>query len=191
MRPFILWFAPRWVIATGGYVSAPIILATLILRMLRLSPTRVFLHEQNSIPGQLNALLGRWVDRVLLTFPQTLSFFPKNGVLVGYPIRQSIALKPREEALAHLPFQVPPGTPGGVRVRRFSGSPHHQSVVGRRLAPPDCPPGSLVYHPRHGSCQIYMSTMPPPIRKGGWKRPFQQEQKALLGDFLLPAGLFS
>jgi len=102
-------FAPRWVIATGGYVSAPIILATLLLRIVGLSPTKIFLHEQNSIPGQLNAFLGRWVDRVFLTFPQTLSFFPRNGVLVGYPIRQSIVLKPREEALAHLPFQVPPG----------------------------------------------------------------------------------
>jgi UDP-N-acetylglucosamine--N-acetylmuramyl-(pentapeptide) pyrophosphoryl-undecaprenol N-acetylglucosamine transferase len=103
----LLWFAPRWVIATGGYVSAPIILATLILRTLRVSPTKVFLHEQNSIPGQLNVFLGRWVDRVLLTFPQTLSFFPGNGVLVGYPIRHSVVLKPREEALAHLSFQVP------------------------------------------------------------------------------------
>jgi UDP-N-acetylglucosamine--N-acetylmuramyl-(pentapeptide) pyrophosphoryl-undecaprenol N-acetylglucosamine transferase len=105
----LLWFAPRWVIATGGYVSAPIILATLILKMLRISPTKVFLHEQNSIPGQLNVLLGRWVDRVLLTFPQTLSFFPGNGALVGYPIRHSVTLKPREEALQHLPFQVPEG----------------------------------------------------------------------------------
>jgi UDP-N-acetylglucosamine--N-acetylmuramyl-(pentapeptide) pyrophosphoryl-undecaprenol N-acetylglucosamine transferase len=105
----LLWFGPRWVIATGGYVSAPIILATLILRLLRISPTKVFLHEQNSIPGQLNVLLGRWVDRVLLTFPQTLSFFPGNGVLVGYPIRHSVTLKPREEALRHLPFQVPEG----------------------------------------------------------------------------------
>jgi UDP-N-acetylglucosamine--N-acetylmuramyl-(pentapeptide) pyrophosphoryl-undecaprenol N-acetylglucosamine transferase len=104
---FLIWFAPRWVIATGGYVSAPIILATLLLRMIGLSPTKVFLHEQNSIPGQLNAFLGRWVDRVLLTFPQTLPFFPKNGVLVGYPIRHSITVKPREEAFAHLPFLVP------------------------------------------------------------------------------------
>lgn len=107
---FILFkFAPRWVIATGGYVSAPVILAVLVLRSLRLSPTKVFLHEQNSIPGQLNAVLGRWVDRVLLTFPQTLSFFPKNGVVVGYPIRHSIVLKPREEVLASLPFKVPEG----------------------------------------------------------------------------------
>jgi len=107
---FILFgFAPRWVIATGGYVSAPIILATLLLRTLRISPTKVFLHEQNSVPGQLNAFLGRWADRVLLTFPQTLTFFPKNGVVVGYPIRYSISPKSREEALSTLPCKIPDG----------------------------------------------------------------------------------
>lgn len=107
---FILFrFAPKWVIATGGYVSAPVIVAALVLRAFRLAPTRVYLHEQNSIPGQLNAVLGRWVDRVLLTFPQTLSFFPKNGVVVGYPIRHSISPKAREEALGNLSFRVPEG----------------------------------------------------------------------------------
>ncbi|HOV85135.1 MAG TPA: glycosyltransferase [Syntrophobacteraceae bacterium] len=106
---YLLIFAPRWVIATGGYVSAPVILAALILRTLRVSPAKVFLHEQNSIPGQLNGLLGRYVDRVLLTFPQTLSFFPRNGVVTGYPIRKSIAVKPRQEALESLPFRIPDG----------------------------------------------------------------------------------
>lgn len=105
----LFWFAPRWIIATGGYVSAPVILASLVLRLFRICPTTIFLHEQNSIPGQLNAVLGKWVDRVLLTFPQTVSFFPRNGVVVGYPIRHSITLVPREEAFSRLSFKVPEG----------------------------------------------------------------------------------
>lgn len=105
----LMRFAPRWIIATGGYVSAPVILAAILLRACRIAPCKVFLHEQNSIPGQLNALLGRWVNRVLLTFPQTLAFFPRNGVVVGYPIRHSIAQVPRDEALSRLPFSIPPG----------------------------------------------------------------------------------
>lgn len=102
-------FAPKWVIATGGYVSAPVIAASLILKKLRIAPVLIFLHEQNSIPGQLNALMGRWVDRVLLTFPQTLTFFPKNGVVAGYPIRHSIVAIPQAKALENLQFKVPPG----------------------------------------------------------------------------------
>lgn len=102
-------FAPHWVIATGGYVSAPIIIAAIILKTLGFASVKVLLHEQNSVPGQLNALLGRWVDKVLLTFPQTLSFFPRNGVVVGYPIRTSIVPRPRQLALENLPFSVSNG----------------------------------------------------------------------------------
>jgi UDP-N-acetylglucosamine--N-acetylmuramyl-(pentapeptide) pyrophosphoryl-undecaprenol N-acetylglucosamine transferase len=101
-------FAPRWIIATGGYVSAPVIIAAVVLKKLRIARLRIFLHEQNSIPGQLNSLMGRWVDRVLLTFPQTLSFF-SNATLVGYPIRHSIVPLTREEARKRLCFEIPPG----------------------------------------------------------------------------------
>lgn len=105
----LLTFSPRWVVATGGYVSAPIICAGLLLRLLRIAPVKLFLHEQNSVPGQLNAFLGRWVDRVMLTFPQTQSHFPRNGVVVGYPVRHSIQLKPRDEALGSISFPIPEG----------------------------------------------------------------------------------
>jgi len=101
-------FAPKWVIATGGYVSAPVIAAAIILKKLRIASVQIFLHEQNSIPGQLNALMGRWVDKVLLTFPQTLSFFPKNGAVVGYPIRHSIVAIPPDKARENLQFKIPP-----------------------------------------------------------------------------------
>ncbi len=101
-------FAPRWIVASGGYVSAPIVFSALLLRLLGIAPTRIFVHEQNSVPGLLNAAIGRWADRVLLTFPQTLALFPKNGVVVGYPVRHSIVLKTREEASANLSFEIPP-----------------------------------------------------------------------------------
>lgn len=103
----LVHYCPRWVIATGGYVSAPTVLVAVVLGRLRIAPVKVFLHEQNSVPGQMNALMGRWVNRVLLTFPQTKSYFPKNGAVVGYPVRQSIVLRDRAEALGNLDFEVP------------------------------------------------------------------------------------
>ncbi len=99
-------FAPKWIIATGGYVSAPVIIAAVLLKKLKIARIQIFLHEQNSIPGQLNGLMGRWVDKVLLTFPQTLSFFP-NATVVGYPIRHSIVPMPPEQARERLSFKIP------------------------------------------------------------------------------------
>jgi UDP-N-acetylglucosamine--N-acetylmuramyl-(pentapeptide) pyrophosphoryl-undecaprenol N-acetylglucosamine transferase len=104
----LIEFAPKWIIATGGYVSAPVIIAAIVLKELKIARVRIFLHEQNSIPGQLNALMGRWVDKVLLTFPQTLSFFP-NATVVGYPIRHSIVPIPPEQARERLSFEIPQG----------------------------------------------------------------------------------
>jgi UDP-N-acetylglucosamine--N-acetylmuramyl-(pentapeptide) pyrophosphoryl-undecaprenol N-acetylglucosamine transferase len=101
-------FAPKWIVATGGYVSAPVIMAAVLLKKLKIARVKVFLHEQNSIPGQLNALMGKWVDKVLLTFPQTLSFFP-NAAVVGYPIRHSIVPLRAEEARERLSFPIPEG----------------------------------------------------------------------------------
>ncbi len=102
-------FRPHWIIATGGYVSAPIAMAGFVLKAFGIGPVKIFLHEQNSVPGQMNLFLGRYADRVFLTFPQTLAYFPKNGCVVGYPVRHSILEIPREEARQRLSFPLPEG----------------------------------------------------------------------------------
>jgi UDP-N-acetylglucosamine--N-acetylmuramyl-(pentapeptide) pyrophosphoryl-undecaprenol N-acetylglucosamine transferase len=102
-------FRPDVIIGTGGYVSAPVILAASLLRKMRLSKARVFIHEQNAVPGKLNRLMGRFAHQVLVTFPETLSHFPKNGAHVGYPLRRRIAGIGREEARRKLDFKIPEG----------------------------------------------------------------------------------
>jgi UDP-N-acetylglucosamine--N-acetylmuramyl-(pentapeptide) pyrophosphoryl-undecaprenol N-acetylglucosamine transferase len=52
-------------------------------------PTAV--HEQNSIPGVTNRILGKKVDTVFLSFPDEHGFFdPDRVVLTGNPVRESI-----------------------------------------------------------------------------------------------------
>lgn len=102
-------FRPDVIIGTGGYVSAPVILASSLLRKLGLSQARVFIHEQNAVPGKLNRLVGRFAHQVLVTFPETLSYFPQNGAHVGYPLRKRIAGIGRDEARQKLDFSIPEG----------------------------------------------------------------------------------
>jgi len=104
----LLRFLPLWVVSTGGYVSAPTITAALVLKRIFKAPIGVFLHEQNTIPGRVNLLVGKWVDRVFVSFEQTLRFFPENGVISGYPVRQSIAVIEQKRSKSDLPFHVPP-----------------------------------------------------------------------------------
>jgi len=102
-------FAPEIIVGTGGFASAPTMLAAALLRRLRLCRARVFVHEQNAAPGKLNLLVGRLADRVFVSFPETLPAFPDNGVMAGYPLRRRIQAIDRETARASLDFRVPPG----------------------------------------------------------------------------------
>jgi UDP-N-acetylglucosamine--N-acetylmuramyl-(pentapeptide) pyrophosphoryl-undecaprenol N-acetylglucosamine transferase len=105
----LLVFRPEIIIGTGGYASAPVIIGAALLRKIRLSRARVFIHEQNAVPGKLNRLMGRFAHQVLVTFPETLAYFPKNGVLVGYPLRKRITRVGREEARQKIDFTIPQG----------------------------------------------------------------------------------
>ncbi len=105
----LVGFRPDTIVGTGGYASAPVMFAAAALRRLGLCRARIFVHEQNAAPGKLNQVVGRLADRVFVTFPETLSSFPDNGVVSGYPLRRRIATVDREAARAALDFEVPPG----------------------------------------------------------------------------------
>ena len=105
----IATFRPSTIVGTGGYVSAPIIFANTLMRALGVSRARVFIHEQNSVPGKLNRFIGRRADKIYLTFPESKSFFPDNGVVVGYPVRQSVTQEHRPREGPSLPVKIPDG----------------------------------------------------------------------------------
>lgn len=76
---------PDVVVGFGGYAGfAPVAMAAL-----RGVPCA--LHEQNSRPGSANRMLGKWVDRIFLSFPDEAGFFDaKKSLLTGNPVRANI-----------------------------------------------------------------------------------------------------
>ena len=81
----ILRFNPDVVMGVGGYVTGPVVAAAWLLRR----PTLI--HEQNSVPGLANRKLGRLVDRICLSLPQSEKYFPADKtVLTGNPVRRKI-----------------------------------------------------------------------------------------------------
>lgn len=78
-------YRPHVVVATGGYASAPPVLAAALLRR------PIYLHEQNVKPGKANRFLARFATRVGLSFEETAEWFPAaKTVLTGYPVRKRI-----------------------------------------------------------------------------------------------------
>ncbi|MCU0610973.1 MAG: glycosyltransferase [Candidatus Eisenbacteria bacterium] len=83
---------PDVIVGTGGYVSAPVVLANALLTRCGVSRTPVVLHEQNAVPGRLNRLAGAWATLIASSYPSAVPFFPKGKAVVsGYPVRSKIA----------------------------------------------------------------------------------------------------
>jgi UDP-N-acetylglucosamine--N-acetylmuramyl-(pentapeptide) pyrophosphoryl-undecaprenol N-acetylglucosamine transferase len=86
---------PRVVLAMGGFISAPPIIAA------RSCGAKTFLHESNSIPGRANRWLARWVDGAFVFFPPAAEqLAARRAEVVGMPVR---------------PQFLEPMTPGAAR----------------------------------------------------------------------------
>jgi len=87
-------FEPEALLATGSYVSLPVILAA------RLAGVPVFLQEQNSVPGSVNRLASRWAKAVFTAFPEAQRFFghAKRVERLGNPLRPGFATVPERPA---------------------------------------------------------------------------------------------
>ncbi len=78
-------FKPEVILGFGGYAGFAAVQAGRLLRF----PTAI--HEQNSVPGVCNRILGTRVDRVLLSFhDQEKRFQGRSVVHTGNPVRKSI-----------------------------------------------------------------------------------------------------
>jgi UDP-N-acetylglucosamine--N-acetylmuramyl-(pentapeptide) pyrophosphoryl-undecaprenol N-acetylglucosamine transferase len=75
-------FQPSVVVGVGGYASGPTVLAA------RLMGLKTAIAEQNAFPGLTNRILGRFVDRIFVTFLASERWFPTGRTRVtGNPIR--------------------------------------------------------------------------------------------------------
>ena len=84
---------PRFIVGTGGYVSAPAIISGALLGK------KTFLLEQNYIPGKTTKFLSRFSKKVFVSFPATLQFIKKGkAVFTGNPVREEILNYEKEKA---------------------------------------------------------------------------------------------
>ena len=88
-------FKPDLVVGTGGYVSAPAVLAG------KVSGVPVVVLEQNAVPGKATRVLARWAERVCVSFPESARHFAQDKVeCTGNPVRRELLAVERAEARA-------------------------------------------------------------------------------------------
>lgn len=102
---FLLKNRPRAVIGVGGYVSAPIILASFFLGIKR------YICEQNVVPGLTNRWLAKIATAVFISFAASKKYFPEHKTLLtGNPVRKDFFLS------------TPKATSEGLRILITGGS---------------------------------------------------------------------
>lgn len=91
-------FKPDIVIGTGGYVCGPV-----VLQGYR-NKAKTMIHEQNAFPGITNKILSRFVDRVAVTFDESIKYFKDTSKVIktGNPIRGEIFNIDKDKAYKEL-----------------------------------------------------------------------------------------
>ncbi len=85
-------FCPDIVIGVGGYASGPAVMMACCMGK------KTVIAEQNAVPGLTNKILGKFVDKVFVTFSETgRRFSRKKVVITGNPVREGFIKKEEKE----------------------------------------------------------------------------------------------
>lgn len=95
-------FRPDIVLATGGYVSVPAVVAA------RMAKVPILTHEQTVTVGLANRIAGRFANRIALTFEGAMDDLPpplrRKSFVTGNPVRAAIFAGDRERARLRFGF---------------------------------------------------------------------------------------
>lgn len=96
-------FKPDIIIGTGGYVSGPVMMQGVFKGI------KTIVHEQNAIPGVTVKILSGFVNKVLLSYDESESFFKKKSRLqvTGNPVRDGFANLNKEKCRKKLKIDKP------------------------------------------------------------------------------------
>jgi UDP-N-acetylglucosamine--N-acetylmuramyl-(pentapeptide) pyrophosphoryl-undecaprenol N-acetylglucosamine transferase len=103
------------VFSMGGYVAGPPVMAALLNRI------PVVVMEPNAVPGFTNRVIGRFVSRALISFPETARYFANGRTeLTGLPVREEF-------------FQLPPKPPGPLLHILITGGSQGSRTLNRAV----------------------------------------------------------
>ncbi len=93
---------PKVILSFGGYLAVPIAIWGRILGV------KVITHEQTMAIGLANKIIGKFANKVLLSWERNLSeYSAKKAVLIGNPIRKELLVKVEKNITKDLDPKLP------------------------------------------------------------------------------------
>ncbi|OGC69733.1 hypothetical protein A2415_04615 [candidate division WWE3 bacterium RIFOXYC1_FULL_39_7] len=81
----LLKLKPDLIMSFGGYLAVPVVIAGKVLNIPFLT------HEQTVTTGYANNLIGKFADKIFVSWHESVAFFPREKVIFsGIPLRESI-----------------------------------------------------------------------------------------------------
>lgn len=108
-------------LVTGGYVSAPVVLAA------RQHQVPVMIYLPDITPGLAVRALGLLAQRVAVSVPDSTRFFSGKAVVTGYPVRAELFEVSRDDARRQLGLEV------GETTLLVMGGSHGARSINRAL----------------------------------------------------------
>lgn len=95
----IFLFMPDVVFTKGGYASiAPSMVARLFL-------IPVFIHESDSVPGLVNRMMGRFAEKIFISFNGSAKYFKvSKTIFTGNPVRKELSQGDKNTARQYFGF---------------------------------------------------------------------------------------
>ena len=116
-------FKPDVILATGGYVCVPVVLAGWMRRI----PSLVYLPDLE--PGLAVKFLSHFASRVAVSFEDTARFFsPAKAVVTGYPVRPELTAVAKDDGRRQL------GLPSDGKVILFLGGSRGAASINQAVA---------------------------------------------------------
>lgn len=82
---WLIKYRPSIILSFGGYVAVPVVFWAW------LADIPILTHEQTVVFGRANKLISFLADKIFVSWPESLSHFPKDKVLLtGNPIREEV-----------------------------------------------------------------------------------------------------
>lgn len=104
---------PTAVFSTGGYVAGPALLAAVWMHV------PIVVMEPNAVPGFTHRRLARFVERALLSFPETARWFPPGrSEVTGLPVRDEFFAAPPPRFEPPLTILITGGSQGSRTLNR-------------------------------------------------------------------------